>query len=1461
MLSKLRREKLKQLREARKTGKNLSSYTDDQDDEIYDEVDDNTFRDHKRKQMLEDDFIVDDNGEGYVDNGIDEWEDGDHYYSENEDNETIKRRKDNKKQSKVIRKTEIKDYFKPTGFNATKEPAKKVDANVDDILEDFLESVPAKTKKKDLSNVFSTIDSETKTGSAKNEKDSINDNTMLDFGVGSERTPPMKYLAAKDVKKEENTTQDGPSVDEIIEDVEDEGDKENIEVKDDQRTTEWNSSPIKDKRSSPEDKMDEDDSDDEVIMSRRPKASAVRPKKESNISAVKATSLSSSPSIPLSPPAANFTEKLDKSKIVDNGESFKFFWLDYFEVDHSLLLFGKTLSQDGNLVSGVVQVNGINKELYFLPREKRLGYEDIPGDDHLTVMDVHEEVIPLLLNQYGLDNIKAKPETKKYAFEVPGIPKEAEYLKVLLPYKTPQNKNLVMPQDIEGETFCRVFGTNKNMFESFVLERNIKGPCWLEVSQGDFSVIQNTSHCQVEVAVTSPRFICALNDSKMKLPPLTMTSISIQTFMNSKQNKQEVASISLATYRNVPQDQPISQHTKPDELCTLIRPINSVAVPPGLAQLAHKQSFPLRTFPNEKAMLNCAAALVKNIDPDVFLGHRMENISLEVLVHRMHDLKVTTWSTFGRRNRKAWPERFGRSSNSGSNNALLIREVFQGRLLCDIANELGQSITPKCQSWDLPEMYEVVCHTKRTFVDVNFQNSRYSDDANFMLMALRENAQNATITAEIGFATQILSLSKQLTNLAGNAWAHTLHGTRAGRNEFILLHEFNGNNYIVPDKEYASQRGSHQHSRNETEEEGSTTVSNKKAKFQGGLVFEPEKGLHKHYILVMDFNSLYPSIIQEFNICFTTVNRDSYNLTHDEENDMPSMPDKESRQGVLPRLLNTLVSRRREVKKLLADPKNTVEERTQYDIKQQALKLTANSMYGCLGYVHSRFYAKPLAMLVTNKGREILMDTRQLAESIGLRVIYGDTDSVMIDTGVDSFAEAMKIGNDFKLHVNERYKLLEIDVDNIFKRLLLHAKKKYAAVNAAIDKKTGQEVHALEVKGLDMRRREYCQLSKDISTYVLEKILSDADPEQSLNEVYSYLEHMAQKIKTNDIPVDRFRINTRLSKDPMNYPNGKLMPPVQVALKLREKGKVVKAGAVLTFVITAPSSENDHSTVAERARPIQDFLNKGSDLRPDAEFYLEKQIFSPVERLIERIEGVDMIRLAKALNIDTRKYEMRLKNESNPAQIAPLESKISDAERFYQCDFLVLECKCGSRFRFGGIIASNKYRVTFNGINCLTCGFDFPLLRITSQLEVTIRAHIALYYAGWLVCDDPACGVTTRQISVYGKRCIGLSGKAHSCKGVMGYRYTSKALYNQLLYFNSIFDVDLAKKNQLKPIYDELYDKNTPRQIPPGQIEALAEQNRQLFGDCRNLVLKYLNDCGRRYVDMGSIFDFMNTSK
>lgn len=329
------------------------------------------------------------------------------------------------------------------------------------------------------------------------------------------------------------------------------------------------------------------------------------------------------------------------------------------------------------------------------------------------------------------------------------------------------------------------------------------------------------------------------------------------------------------------------------------------------------------------------------------------------------------------------------------------------------------------------------------------------------------------------FKLQVLPLTKQLTNLAGNLWARTMTGARAERNEYLLLHEFHNKKFVVPDRSLpnASKVVVDQAQELEDDEQAQPkkASSRRKPAYAGGLVLEPKKGFYDKFVLLLDFNSLYPSIIQEYNICFTTVER-----THGgAEDQLPDVPDPDLQKGILPKLLATLVDRRRLVKNLMKDPKATPAELAQYDTRQKALKLTANSMYGCLGFSHSRFYAKPLAMLITAKGREILQNTVDLAEQEKLEVIYGDTDSIMINTNSDDLAQVRKIGNEFKRAVNKRYNLLEIEMDGFFQRMLLLKKKKYAAL--AVEEKDGRLQTTLEFKGLDLVRRDWCGLSQDVS--------------------------------------------------------------------------------------------------------------------------------------------------------------------------------------------------------------------------------------------------------------------------------------------------------------------------------------------------------------------------------------------
>lgn len=773
----------------------------------------------------------------------------------------------------------------------------------------------------------------------------------------------------------------------------------------------------------------------------------------------------------LNGPAADISTasygKLKPQAALEEDGSVRMFWLDYTEVNGSLCLFGKVKDKTTDTyVSCFVKIDNILRKLYFLPREYRQR-RGIDTEEEVEMDDVYGEV-DAILAKLGVKKHKVKPTTRKYAFELPDIPKEADYLKVFYPYDKP-----VLPAEVRGETFSHVFGTNTALFEQFVLWKNIMGPCWLNIEGADFNAVNNASWCKLELLVDKPNLITPMGNSEnLDAPPLTLMSISLRTKFNAKDNKQEILMASARVYENIS----LSDTTTPPEklpckTITVIRP-STQDFPVGFKIEAEKHAGTIKLEKTEQGLLSVFMAVMQKLDPDVLMGHKLDDVDFPILLNRMRERKTPGWHRIGRLKRSDWPKNMGRGGGSFFSE----RPLAAGRLLCDLANDMGRSLMTKCQSWSLKEMCQLVLSEGNTRQEFDYESAlqSWATDRSGLMNFLKHCETDTYFIAAIALKVQMLPLSKVLTNLAGNSWARTLSGTRAERNEYILLHEFTRNKYICPDKVWGKGRAKVEDEAADGEE---ATDAKKKDKYKGGLVFEPEKGLYDKFILVMDFNSLYPSIIQEFNICFTTVDRSEIS---EEDEKVPEVPSADEELGILPRLIATLVKRRREVKKLMKDPTASSDLLATWDIKQMALKLTANSMYGCLGYTRSRFYARPLAMLTTYKGREILRKTKDMAEEKQLRVIYGDTDSVMINTNMDNIQDALKVGNEFKRDVNDSYKLLEIDIDNVFRRILLHAKKKYAAINMVqID---GKYMEKLEVKGLDMRRREYCALSKETSS-------------------------------------------------------------------------------------------------------------------------------------------------------------------------------------------------------------------------------------------------------------------------------------------------------------------------------------------------------------------------------------------
>lgn len=243
-----------------------------------------------------------------------------------------------------------------------------------------------------------------------------------------------------------------------------------------------------------------------------------------------------------------------------------------------------------------------------------------------------------------------------------------------------------LPIGLKGDTFSHVFGTTTALFEQFVLWKNIMGPCWLKIDDAEFAPLNNASWCKFEVQVASPKAITALTESEnMDAPPLTVMSIALRTILNVKENKQEVLVASARVYEGIYLGDTTRPEDMPCKTYTIMRPVEG-SFPIGFDALARKQRGSIMLEKTENMLLAKFLALLERADPDVLMGHQLQDVDYPILLSRLRERKTPGWHRIGRLRRHDWPKNIGK----GGASFFAERQLVSGRLICDVANDMGK---------------------------------------------------------------------------------------------------------------------------------------------------------------------------------------------------------------------------------------------------------------------------------------------------------------------------------------------------------------------------------------------------------------------------------------------------------------------------------------------------------------------------------------------------------------------------------------------------------------------------------------------------------------------------------------------------------------------------------------------------------------------------------------------------
>ena len=351
----------------------------------------------------------------------------------------------------------------------------------------------------------------------------------------------------------------------------------------------------------------------------------------------------------------------------------------------------------------------------------------------------------------------------------------------------------------------------------------------------------------------------------------------------------------------------------------------------------------------------------------------------------------------------------------------------------------------------------------------------------------------------------------------------------------------------------------------------------------GGHVLEPLPGLYRN-VIVLDFKSLYPTLIRTFQI-------DPLNLVR------AGSPEKAADRDVVVAPNGAAFARRPGILTELLDelmPQRDAAKRSGDQVKSHAIKILMNSFYGVLGTSACRFHDARLANAITGFGREVLLWCRARVEAAGLRVLYGDTDSLFVESTESDAEAARRLGarlaaeltRDLAEHIRLTWRVesrLELQFDRLYLRLCLPAvrhgtagaRKRYAGL---VEAASGLEV---VFTGMEAVRGDWTELAKEVQRELFARLFSD-------RPVKDYLREVVAGLRAGQVD-ERLVYRKALRKAPAAYTT--TTPPHVAAARKMDRKTRGRIAYVMTTAGPEPADEQrspiDHEHyVDKQVRPV-----------------------------------------------------------------------------------------------------------------------------------------------------------------------------------------------------------------------------------------------------------------------------------